>query len=325
MRSILALAASLTLAAPVKAQTLEQVQDELEAQKQINEILKQRIENLEGQLAGRAAPPPPRAAAPLAVQDDPEQELALERALQRRGAAVLAPNVVEIAPSLSWSHSGRDALASTDDRIGAAMDARMGLPAGWMIGARIPVTYRRLSGVGTSGGLGDVSVALWKSLSSERGSRPSLVGSLRYIAPTGAEFTDDDVPLGSGFHRINARLVALKSFDPIAFYGDLNYTAPIAEEISGFDVERQAVLGAGAGANLAVTPEISVSAGFDFAFEGEAEIDGVEVGEDTTLGLFEFGVGILLSRNAFLALNGAFGVTDDSPDVTVGASLPIRF
>lgn len=328
MRAAPALAAALLVAAPAAAQTVEELQAELAAQKRINELLKQRIETLEADLAGREIPPPAGAAAPAPERaaDDPEAGRALERALVRRGTAVLPPYTVEVTPSLSWSHSGRDSTASTRDSYAAGLDARMGLPGGWMVGASAPLLHRDIDGVGDNTGFGDVSATVWKSLLVEDGTWPSLVGSLRYSAPTGEDFVEDRVPLGSGFHRLTGRLAAVKTVDPIAFFGDLSYTHHLAEEISGVDVDRSGVLGFGAGANLAVTPEITASAGIDFAFEQEVEINGSEIGGSaTTIGQVELGVGVLLARDVFLTFSGAFGVTDDSPDVTLGMSLPVRF
>jgi hypothetical protein len=39
----------------------------------------------------------------------------------------------------------------------------------------------------------------------------------------------------------------------------------------------------------------------------------------------ELTAGILLTRDVFLNFTGAFGITDDSPDASLGMSLPIRF
>jgi hypothetical protein len=328
MKYMFALAAFLCAALPAGAETIEELQAQLEAQKQLNALQRQRIETLEAELAGRKIAPPARAevAAPEIAADDPEADRALERALQRRGSAVLAPYVVEVAPSLFWSHSGSDATISTDDVYGAGLDGRIGLPNGWMLGAGVPFLHRDIDDVGSNSGIGDVSATVWKSLFTEEGSRPSLVASLRYAAPTGDDIGDDDVPLGTGFHRVTARLSTVKTIDPIAFFGDLSYTHYIDDTISGLDVDRSDRIGFGLGASLAVTPDVSLSAGLDFSHEDEIEINGSDVrGSSTTLGQVELTAGILLTRDVFLNFTSAFGITDDSPDVTLGMSLPIRF
>jgi hypothetical protein len=327
MKYTFALAAFLFAALPAGAETIDELKAQLEAQKQINALQRQRIETLEAELAGRKIPPPARAeiAAPEIAADDPEADRALERALQRRGSAVLAPYVAEVAPSLLWNHTDNDITNSKDDIYGAGLDARIGLPRGWMLGAGVPYLYRDIDDVGSNSGVGDVSATVWKSLFTQQGSRPSLVASLRYSAPTGDDI-GDDVPLGNGFHSVTARLSTVKTIDPIAFFGDLAYTHYIDDEISGLDVDRSDTIGFGLGASLAVTPDTSLGAGLDFAFEDDVEVNGTGVrGSSTTIGVVELTAGILLTRDVFLNFTGAFGITDDSPDASLGMSLPIRF
>lgn len=244
----------------------------------------------------------------------------------RRGNVVLGAYVAEITPSVFWSHSGSDAAGSTDDLIGTALDARVGLPGGWMVGGRAPLLYRSRSGSGDNTGIGDISAEVWKEITGQDGAWPSLVGSLRYTAPTGEDFSDTPVPLGSGFHRVAGRLSAVKSVDPVAFFGDISYTHNFTRSFDGVEIDRRGVFGVGAGATLAVTPDISASAGLSFAFEGAADRDGSKIsGSGTTVGVVDLGLGIVLSKDVFLNFTGAFGITDDSPDVFLGVSLPVRF
>ena len=134
------------------------------------------------------------------------------------------------------------------------------------------------------------------------------------------------MPLGTGIHRATARFSKVKTLDPIAFFGDLFYPYYIDDTVPGVDADRSDTIGFGLGANLAATPDVTLGTGLDFAFEDEAALNGTDVrGSSTTLGQVELTAGILLSRNVFLNLTGAFGMTDDSPDVTLGMSLPIRF
>ena len=326
MAKFLLSALCILAAIPAIAATPDELKAQLEAQKQINELLKQRIETLEAELAGRKPAAPPRADNAMEVADEPEADRALERALERRGSAVLPAGTVEITPGLLWSHSGRDANRSTDDQYGARLDARIGLPSGWMVGIGGLYLKRDINGVGDNSGVGDVNATVWKSLFSQKGARPSLVASLGYIAPTGDNFANSSVPLGDGFHKLTARLSSVKTLDPIALFGDLFYTHHLEEKIPGFEVDRSDALGFGLGASLAVTPDVSLTTGLNYSFEDEVTINGVKVaGSETTQGQFQLGLGVLLSKNVFLNLFGSFGITDDSPDGVLGVSLPIRF
>lgn len=330
----LTLMVALFVTLPVNAQTIDELkaelttrEAELAAQVQINALQRQRIETLEAKLSGkRLAVAPPSKQNPEREAGDPEEDGALERALLRRGIAVLPPYSSEVTPSLAWSHSGSDFNSSTQDTFTSRLDARMGLPGGWMIGASLPYTYRDIAGLGDNSGVGDISATAWKSLFSQTDTRPSLVGSLRYSAPTGDDFSDDPVALGSGFHSLTSRLSSSKRFDPIAVYGDVSYTHLFDETINGIDLNRSGIAGFGFGANLAVTPDITMNTGLSFFFEDEIEVNGIKIrGSDTTVGQFEFGFGIVLAKDVFLNFNGAVGITDDSPDVSLGISLPIRF
>lgn len=321
-----AAAMTLSLAAPAFAQSVEELQAELEAQKQLNDLLKQRIESLEAQLEGRAIAPPVRSAELPEDGADPQGfDRALERALTRRGAAVLPGGVVEVTPSLSWAYSGSDSLNSSDSILGAALDARAGLQGGWMVGATVPFVRRDVDGLGEESGLGDISVSLWKSLLDGSQGQPALVARLRYTAPTGKDLGDQAVPLGGGFHRLGGSLTAVKTMDPVAFYGTVSYDTPIGSDIDGLDLDRSGIFGAGAGVSLAVSPTVSASAGLDFGWEDAPTLGGVPIGGNRTYGQVELGVGVVLKRNLFLNVGGAVGVTDDSPDIVVGISLPYRF
>ncbi|MHA1537424.1 MAG: hypothetical protein ACTSUD_07700 [Alphaproteobacteria bacterium] len=333
MKVLVALVCALAISTPLGAQTVEELQAQLAAQEQISELLRERIRILEADAASRAsgagtAPVPAArlADAPGRAADDPEEDRALERALVRRGNVVLGAYVAEITPSAFWSHSGRDSTSSTDDLIGTALDARIGLPGGWMIGGRAPLLYRSVDGSGDNTGIGDISATVWKEITGQDGDWPSLVGSLRYTAPTGEDFSDTAVPLGSGFHRLAGRLSAVKTVDPIAFFGNVSYSHNFTRSFGGVEVNRSGVFGVGAGASLAVTPDIPASAGLSFAFEGAVKLDGSKIsGSGTTVGVVDLGLGIVLSKGVFLNFTGGFSITEDSPDVTLGVSMPVRF
>lgn len=328
MRRAALFACMLALASPAAAQTVEELQAQLAAQKRINELLKQRIRTLEKQASSgksdKVAAHLPTVNAMQAPEDDTEDNRALERALVRRGRAVLPPNKVEVAPGFSWSHSG-NAGASSDSYY-ATMDARIGLAGGWMIGGRVPFVHRSTDALGDNTGIGDPSLAVWKELMVQDGTWPSLVASMQYAAPLGDNFSQAPVALGSGYHRISARLTAVKSLDPVVFYGSASYTHGFERNFSGVELDPGGIFGLGAGATLAVSPDVSLSAGLNFSFADHTKANGINLaGSDTTVGVVSLGAGIILTKDVFLNLSSAFGITDDSPDVAVAMSVPFRF
>ncbi len=117
-----------------------------------------------------------------------------------------------------------------------------------------------------------------------------------------------------------------KSLDPIAFRGNVSYTHYLGETIRGVNLNRGDAIGVGFGASLAVKPDITMDAGFDFSFEKNLSVRGINIdGSGSTVGVFEIGTGVVLGRNLFLTVGGAIGITQDSPDFTLGIAVPYRF
>ncbi len=335
MKTLLATCMLLLIAAaPVHAQTVEELKQQLEAQKQIVVLLKQRIRTLEKQAAQKpdatataalstsSAEPQPL---PDKAAGDPEESRALERALVRRGLSVLPQGTWELTPGFVWVHSGSDAVRSSRDDYIATLDARIGLPWGTMLGIGVPYYIEADREVGDNSGFGDLSLRVWKQFLAQGDSNPSLVGSLSYNAPTG-EDASAPVPLGSEFHRLRVNLNASKSFDPVVLYGDIFYSYAFSESIDGTKIQPGSYLGARGGASLAITPEITGNLGLRFSFVDELERNGVKLhGTEQTIGSLELGTGFLISKRYFLSLNVDIGITDDAPDLAFGVSLPIRF
>jgi hypothetical protein len=317
-----------------QAQSIEDLQQQLEAQKQINALLKQRIQKLElelaesrGQVAGVASSRPldnPETT-PERQAGDPEESRALERALVRKGLAILPSGQWELTPGLVWLHSGSELFRTRRDDYLATLEARVGLPWDSMVGIGLPYYIKSDREYGDNSGFGDLSLRVWKQLLAPGESSPSLVGSLAYIAPTG-EDPDDIVPLGSHYHRLGLKLNLSQSIDPLVLYGDISYSYSFSEDINSRDYRPGDSIGIRGGTSLAITPSITGNLGLSFSFVDEFQIDGEKLdGSEQTIGLLEVGMGFSLSKRYFLSLTGDIGITDDAPDFALGASLPIRF
>ena len=334
MKFTSAIAASiigLLMTHPTSAQTIEELQQQLDAQKQINELLKQRIRSLEDKLLdeqGGASnvveQTPSYTPSPDKAAGDPEEERALERALVRRGVAVLSEGRWELAPGLQWIHSGRDALRTEADDYIATLDARIGLPGGTMIGAGVPYFIKADREFGDNSGFGDLALSIWKQFRAPSESGPSIVGSLGYRAPTG-EDSKDPIPLGSEFHRLSTDLSFAKSIDPVVLSGNVFYAHAFSERIDEVKIQPGDAFGFGSAASLAITPEITGSLGLSFSFIDELERNGTKVdGSEQTIGLLDISLGFLINRRLFLSLFADIGITDDAPDLILGISTPLR-
>jgi Putative MetA-pathway of phenol degradation len=335
MRLLLAAGVVLIFTAiPGYAQTDQELKQQLEAQKNINELLKQRIRTLEQKLmdagsnsellvnSNPATIPEP---APEKMAGDPEDNRALERALVREGLSVLPPGIGELATGMYWWHDGSDAFRSQSDDYIATLDARIGLPGGFMFGAGIPYIISAERDEGSNNGFGDASMRFWKQFQAQSDSKPSFIGSIGYRAPT-AENSNDSIPLGSEFHRINVYLSSSKSIDPVILSGGLSYDHSFSEKINDTKFQPGDSYGLRGSGSLAITPEISGSLGLSVSFIDELELNGNKTdGTEQTVGFLELGTGFLLGNGSFIFLTSNIGITKDAPDFSLGISLPFRF
>lgn len=319
---------------PAHAETVEELKQQLEAQKQITELLKQRIRTLEAQAdttsnqTGSVSSTSTKmdlARAPERTVGDPEEERALERALVREGLSVLPRGSWEMTPGFVWAHSGSSAVRSRSDDYIATLDARIGLPWNTMLGIGVPYYVEADREFGENSGFGDIALRVWKQFLAQGNNTPSLVGSLAYNTPTG-EDASGPIPLGSDFHRLTFNLNGSKAFDPLVVYGDLFYSYTFSEDFDGIMITPSESIGFRAGSSLAITPDITGNMGLRVSFLDEIKRDGNKVeGTDQTIGFFEVGMGYLLNRRTLLSLTADIGITEDAPDLILGVSLPTRF
>jgi hypothetical protein len=321
----------LITASPAFAVATSELEAQLAAQVEINKLLKSRVRELEAEVSALRASSISGKSDQVAYELPPqdaddldEGDGALEEALIRRGSAVLPPWQKQIIPSLAWSHSGSGTFSA--DTVAAGIAGRIGLPKGWMVGVSVPYVAHTKNALGDNNGFGSVSATVWKEIFAQGQHRPSLVGGLTYSAPTGEDVFETPVSTGSAFHSLTGRLGVTKKVDPVAFFGDAFYTYAFEKNFDGIETRLGDVFGFTAGASLAATPRISLQASVGVAFAGENEQNGMSLsGTDRTIGTVNIGAGFVVAKGKYLSINGSFGVTDDAPDFTLGASMPMRF
>jgi hypothetical protein len=292
-----------------------------------------------------AAPAPDDASAP-----DPELE-ALNRVLVEAGGLLLPVWGAEVSPTIEYTHRGANGLLITDvdgvrqvlaqdvrrDSFEAALTGRLGLP--WDLQAEVRVPYivdkEKVSMAGVDReehdgkGVGDVEVALTHQLLRENGVAPDLLAEVRYRAPTGEDSfsaDDDEIAVGSGFHGISGSLTAVKSYDPMVFFGSASYTANLEDNKSGFKIDPGDSFGFALGTVLAAGPGASLRLGITQTFTGEAEVEGEDIaGSDEVVGTFNVGAAVALPWRTLLDFAVGIGITEDAPDLTLKLALPYRF
>lgn len=215
------------------------------------------------------------------------------------------------------------------------------------VGASVPLVYK-VDQYGTSKkrwvtGIGDVSANMrWQPFSLSR-TFPSLTlnGSLRF--PTGLSPYEvnaaTELSTGSGTFGASIGGNVSKVVDPVVLYSSLtwgtNFEKTGLNQIRGNEGRRlQAVLpgdslsfGMGLGyalsydVSLNLSTSMSYSKGTQLTFNGDLQV----MTEPSMSGTFNVGLGWRLDPKFTLNINTGIGLTRDSPDFSMGASMPINF
>ncbi len=321
---------------------VEVLRRELAAQKAINQQLMQRVDALEKQLAAGS-----KVDGPLVIGLDPNQPppvlepeiagktTAIEQTLLSKGLVLLPLYSYRLTPSVMWAHAGTG--PTRQDSYAARASLEAGLPWGMAAGASIPHIWRNYA-YGTNQGVGDYSVYLAKKLNNETNYLPSFIARLDYTSATGKDpFTLPSI--GGGFPVYGASLSAVKGDEPIVIYGSASYWHSPPKTVTIQYKNNAAIIyqgpitpgdsyGLDFGASLAVTPVVSVDSGLSFSWMHSTQYNLPGANFNTgraTAGYFNLGMGILLSRDWFLSLNAAAGVTKDATDFIFTMALPFSF
>lgn len=358
--------AAVLAAGPALAQPLtrEDFQKALEARDRTIAEMQQRISALEHALSTTAPPPTPipgasatatTAAGPAkaaAAENDEAELQALSRTLVQRGALVLPPWRAEFIPSFGYSLTEVQGLALTpspegipivndqrlrDDQARATAAFRLGLPFSNQIEVDVPYAYLRQSravgdgshAVNEASGLSDVQLQFSHQFLRESGWRPDLTGGVSWRFPTGADpfrAPVSAIATGAGPPELSARFTAVKSSDPLVFFGTFTYDHPFAVNESVGRIQQGDAYGLELGTVLAVNPATSLTFGISQAFRGRSLIDGVGApGTDSVISSLNLGFDRVLTPKLLFDLTLGVGLTRDTPDYSIQVSFPYRF
>jgi hypothetical protein len=258
--------------------------------------------------------------------DDDELASALESSLVRQGAAVLSPGVIEVQPELNYFYDEPN-TGKRRDSFGAALALKRGLPLSLQLEAYIPYTiHDRISGSGSSSGIGDVTLGLTKQLLRDQKGQPTLLLFGRWRIPTGD--IDRTPATGYGQHGIQIGATLTKRMDPVLLLSGLSYTLnPGSAHLQdGTRIKAGNSFGVRAGVNLAATPDISLYWGLSYFTSGADRVNGERVDfTDRARAYLDLGGTTVVGRGRFLNLGVSLGVTPAAPRVSINASLPFRF
>jgi hypothetical protein len=289
-----------------------------------------------------------------------EQERLVRAAFQRtlidRGGLLLPPRTIDIQPSLEYLHSSAenividgftlfpvlvvgDIVSEKVDRSVSQLSTtfRFGLPWKSQLDVRIPYSYHEQQVFSADGmetttsasGFGDMEIGFSREFARSQGPRPDFLWSLRWKAASEHGPFDIDpeteLALGTGYHSLNAAFTGVKVVDPIVYFGSLSYSRNFArdETVGRFDPGDSA--GISLGMAIALNLNSSLSFSYDQHFVQRARVDGLGVpGSYLTTGMFTVGGSFAVSDSLTADFSLNIGVTEDSPDLQLGVSFPVR-
>ncbi|MGP0171008.1 transporter [Pseudomonas sp. NCHU5208] len=186
--------------------------------------------------------------------------------------------------------------------------------------------------------LGDLSLSLrWQPWSSERG-KPVTTLFATLGLPTGDSpydvKVDSGLSTGNGYYNLGFGANLSYVVDPVVLFGSLGYTynMPVrnVDQVRGGrllrSVDPGSSLALSMGFAYALSYDVSLATSFQmshnlaptFTFE-DAKFEGTE----QTSAVMNFSLGLRTSPDRIVNINAGFGMTEDSPDVLLGFSLPL--
>lgn len=186
--------------------------------------------------------------------------------------------------------------------------------------------------------LGDVSASLrYQPWASVRGKPVTTVYATLGL-PTGDSPYDinlnDDLSTGSGFYSLGFGSNVSYVIDPVVLFGSLGYTVNFANtdisQVRGgrllTKVEPGDTISASMGFAYALSYDVSLSASYQMAYTLADEFtftnETIE-GSEQTSSIMNFSLGLRTAPDYIVNVNAGFGMTEDSPDVLLGISLPM--
>lgn len=194
---------------------------------------------------------------------------------------------------------------------------------------------------GLSHSIGDIGMgARWQPFETRRG-QPSMTVTSNLRLPTGkSPFKVDagqDLATGAGVPSLSAGLNVNHIVDPVALFGSFSLTySGDAKDLSQIRngrvltrVEPGAAFGFGLGFAYALSYGISTSVSIQESIARGTRLhfaDGTTAKTKTqTSGMLNLGLGYRISPKTTINITAGIGLTNDSPDFTLGVSVPLSF
>lgn len=203
--------------------------------------------------------------------------------------------------------------------ISDRLQGNVDLPFGW---SHVERANTDIDEVSDTFGLGDISVGISKLLKQEKDAGYDLIGSLSVSAPTGDSpfgVAANDPALGLGFWTLGASFTAVKSYDPVVFFGSFGYTHTFEDEYFGVDIQLGESFNYGLGMGMAVSDDVTLSASLSGLYQTETRINDIRQTRTSIEPIsLRLGVTGLMFQCHIVEPFVRFGMTDDASDTNFG-------
>ena len=206
----------------------------------------------------------------------------------------------------------------------------------------MPLVYKldTLGGKETTG-LGDVSIGLrWQPVPLKRGLPTTTFFSSLSTATGDSPYeinSSQDLSTGKGYYSLVAGLSMSKITDPIVIYGSTSISA--SNNISGLNQVRGSrvitsvspgnSLGLSVGFAYSLNYDVSMSASYSQSISANSRYgfqDGTFVEPATQVSSsLNYTLSLRTSPKRIINVSVGFGLTEDTPDVNLGFSMPLEF
>lgn len=190
-------------------------------------------------------------------------------------------------------------------------------------------------------GLGDMSLGVrWQPIPLKRGLPTTTLFASLSTATGDSPYeinTSQDLATGKGYYSFSAGASVSKLADPIVMFASGSYSTNT--NVSGLDqnrggrvlqkVEPGDSIGASMGLAYALNYDVSITASYQqsYSFATTFDFKGGDIVHtaDQTSASLSFSLGLRTNPKRIVNISLGYGLTEDTPDVTLGFSMPIDF
>jgi hypothetical protein len=288
---------------------------------------------------GRQAANPAETQQPKPIGQKPEDVADIRKIFLRQSTVLLRPGQVEVEAALSYQHT---------QAVSTILNARFRqfqLPVATRVGLfhraegfiSIPVAYaRRDFGFADSvisnkeAGIGDASAGLNYELARETARGPDIIASVALGTTTGSKPNEAGLSLGTGHWTATVGFQFIKTVDPVALFGGINYGHQfeasyfLNDAVHNIDPGETASYNFGFG--FAVNENISLSAQVIGSYQSDTKADGKKIfASSREPASLRSALTYRYSKGTYIEPSVVIGLDNDAADFALGISLTHRF